>query len=99
MSHFQKLVENSGYQSRSYQGRGMNHPCLGIDLQRVTVGRFLYDVLEQIKHDDQMLDDLDALQNAIENFQLDQLGKGIIIYFPSVEHEEDDPEEEGESEN
>lgn len=101
MHILQELVQEAGYDCRSYSGRGMfGSQCLGVDLPvDISAFRFVAHVFDAIESD--MVFDSDGKEleailvdviakvtRVIEKACLDSMGKGTIIYFPSVQYEE-----------
>lgn len=82
------LNDIDGAELRSYSGRSMyGKQCLGIDMESMTDAfRFAL-----------MVED-DALCLAFSDPVFDNMGRGIIVYFPDVEVPEgfDNDEDEGE---
>lgn len=96
---FQRLIEDAGYEPRSYSGRGMyGASCLGVVVQ--DVGKFVGDVLHEIAdHID--TDDCGALElcepisDAFRGMSMDNMGRDIIVYFPHTEFNSNGDEDEG----
>ena len=98
--NLQELLQDVGYKCRSYSGRNMyGNNCLGVTLSsRIEPMRFVAEVLEHVAdHDgDDMADMLDELVRGLRDCKTDSMGRGMIIYFPMIdfEGEEDDDEED-----
>ncbi len=93
MHDVQRILEDIGYETRSYSGRGMyGKQCLGIELDE-GMGSLFADILESIEPDD-----LFEMSKAFRQMQQDSLGMGKIIYFPSIPFEFDDEEDEEDDE-
>jgi len=97
----QEILEDAGYECRSYSGRGMgNQYCLGIVLEQdQSVGHLFRDVLITVVE----LMDADAhdiviyqLPEPFASMKTDSLGRGTIVYFPGVEYVDEDDEESNE---
>ena len=84
MFNLQDVIENAGYETRSYSGRGMyGKSCLGVQTDNVI------DTLVDILHwafgegeDGLFYDTAKALRSA----KTDSMGMGSIIYFPDCEY-------------
>ncbi len=78
---------------RSYSGRGMfGKECLGVDIDCGKLGNFIARVIQGMQCQEGA-ENIDALTEAFEHMAQDQMGKGIIVYFPDVPFTAD---EEGE---
>lgn len=79
---FQELIEEAGYEVRSYSGRGMRgQECLAVYLDNVTRVELAVDVLVgHIESGDTT--PTDELAEALKGMCTDQLGLGEIVYFP-----------------
>lgn len=105
----QKILERAGYTTRAYSGRGMyGAKCLGVPTDE-SLGGVIANIIECME--DPLLaafekvgqcEELQEVANAVRRVQTDSLGRGIIVYFPGIEHEaseEEDEEEEEECED
>ena len=94
----QKLFESVDVQCRSYSGRGMfGKNCLGVDIDRhSSLGEVFASVLEAIANRDCALNELGLEQaaEALRGMSQDQMGLGIIYYFPRVPFVSEDDDEE-----
>lgn len=95
MINLKNLLENNGYETRSYSGRGMyGQTCLGVesDSPRDVIGMvvdILLDVVENqydVRNDD-ALNELQELGDVLKTAKQDSMGMGSIIYFPDVPYE------------
>jgi len=74
----QEIFEQLGYETRSYSGRGMyGKSCLGVEISRdeslFNVGVAVGEYLAE--------EDSDSPKGYV-----DSLGRGQILYFPSIEY-------------
>lgn len=80
MNKIQEILENSGFDVRSYSGRAMyGKSCLGVEVDNL--GEFISILLESVQGEEDTRD----LQEAFLNLKQDQMGHGIVLYFPDVE--------------
>ena len=84
MFNLQSTIENAGYETRSYSGRGMyGKQCLGISSENVI--ETIVDILHWAFSEGD--DDLYyALSKAMQSAKTDSMGHGLIIYFPDHEY-------------
>jgi hypothetical protein len=90
-----ELIESAGREPRDYSGRFMyGERCLAFSTEQGE-GQFaaFADMLDETGGD---LEKVEVLAKAMRNARVDQLGLGLIIYFPSFEYDEgaEDSEEE-----
>lgn len=81
MRTLKDIIESAGYQTRTYSGRGMyGKECLAVSLHDVSEQEFYADLIEKT-------DGSDAKQvsSALRNARMDNLGRGTILYFPSIQ--------------
>lgn len=95
------LIENAGYETRSYSGRCMyGATCLGVELDD-RLGDFFASILDAIaslgeEERDEALD----LASAFRSMKTDSMGRGTIVYFESVPFkDEKEADEDSEDEN
>lgn len=97
------LLENAGYETFSYSGRGMyGAKCLAVNLDDNRTGELYANILENVDLTDEGL--VSTLAEALRDMRTDALGKGTVVYFPGWldnesgddESEEDDSETEAE---
>ena len=84
MFNLQSTIENAGYETRSYSGRGMyGKQCLGISSENVI--KTIVDILRWVfgEGDDDLYY---ALSKAMQSAKTDSMGHGFIIYFPDHEY-------------
>ena len=98
----QTLLEDAGYETQSYSGRGMyGKSCLGVVTERpfrmiADCTDVLADDLDGCLAEDAIHDELVALGEALRGARQDNMGRDIIVYFPDVEYDnEADVELEG----
>lgn len=79
----QLTLEELDYTTRSYSGRGMyGKECLGVELGALKdVGELVADLIEAAADDPNCADDV---ARGVRRMSWDNLGLGIIVYFPSV---------------
>lgn len=95
--NLQQLIEEAGYETRSYSGRGMyGKECLGVCTENVNVIAFIYDIMETSFDQDRADLEEDIMQ--IREAKTDSMGKGMIVYFPNVPYNKDEDEDEEEDE-
>jgi hypothetical protein len=91
------VAETSGRLYKSYRGRNTTEPCFGVVLDPTDVMWFIAELTIQLVNlvtDDIPLDGSDEAEQArvlAETAVTDQLGHGIILYFPGYQW----PAEEG----
>ncbi|MHB8407832.1 MAG: hypothetical protein ACYDHY_06915 [Acidiferrobacterales bacterium] len=93
----QEIIEEAGYETRSYSGRGMyGRSCLGVTIDRDhDLMDFIADVLEHASESEDI--SLSELADSFRGAKTDSMGLGTILYFPDVAHQ-DEPAEEGDEE-
>lgn len=93
------LIEEAGYETRSYSGRCMyGATCLGVELED-RLGDFfasLLDAIANLQEEDR--DEALDLAHEFRSMKTDSMGRGMIVYFESVPYVadadvEDDDEE------
>lgn len=79
----QLTLEELDYTTRSYSGRGMyGKECLGVELGALKdVGELVADLIEAAADDPNCTS---SIASAARQMSWDNLGLGIIVYFPSV---------------
>lgn len=89
----QQIIEDLGYETRSYSGRGMyGKSCLGVSLDAEEKPfKILADVFEYLLDDMGGIQETEkkAITKAFRQAQTDSLGLGTILYFPRVEYLEE----------
>lgn len=92
----QGMLEALGYNVRSYSGRGMyGNQCLGVTLEDRNVGTLVIDVMINLvnakedprrsRYEEAMvIEKLLTLGPAFRQMKTDDMGLGIIVYFPNV---------------
>lgn len=87
----QELIEDLGYETRSYSGRGMyGRECLGVTVEEPV--SFALELGEAIGADDE------RSFGRLPAVRWDSMGRDYIVYFPNVpydgENDESDEEDE-----
>ena len=102
----QEAVEDAGYETRSYSGRGMfGKECLGVEVDRGSMGSFIADVIDTLHSrvdssgDDEEAeaevdDAFDAVAQGFRRMNTDSMGLGSILYFPGVPFEDEDADDD-----
>ena len=98
----QTLLEECGYEISNYSGRGMyGRQCLAIDVDNNNVMHVAVEAFSLfLEHGDTAEDDFqlsrDELCDAFRNSRWDQMGRGMVVYFPDVQVDlADDDDEDG----
>src|ERR1019366_838709 len=90
---FQGLIEEAGYETRSYSGRGMyGKTCLGVDLEGGNLGRLLGDLVEMTATSDAPGDAVEIVAEGLRSMQTDSMGRGMIVYFEEVAYTDESAE-------
>lgn len=77
----QEIFEQAGLKTRSYSGRGMyGAHCLGVAVD--DLGTFFSVIVESIRSNGPGTHDI--VSKAFQGMKTDQLGLGLIVYFPSI---------------
>lgn len=86
-SRLQDVLESTIDGVRSYSGRGMyGRSCLGVETD--DLGDLFAAVLEELEGEE----DTQDVQPAFKSMRTDSMGRGTIVYFPSVPFVGDDDE-------
>ena len=92
MSHgknlIQELIEDAGYEARSYSGRRMGErTCLATD-PGPSVGAFMADLLraahEQAAGIEDASDVFEPLDQALRMMPIEPCGRGDVVSFPQI---------------
>lgn len=102
-SDLQGIVEDAGFETQSYSGRGMyGKKCLSFNLES---GENEFDaflsIAESIQSYVESNDDGLELEDITSYFmgaKLDSMGLGVVIYFPEIVWEDSDTQDEDDSE-
>lgn len=106
LSSLQNIATQSGYETRSYSGRGMNgKECLAVFLPEGKYFRTLVaDMLENTaalvtsglngEEADFFHDSMGSLVEGLREMKTDDMGRGTVAYFPSLQYVPADTEEE-----
>lgn len=84
---FIELIEDAGYDARSYTGRGYRSACVGVELFGHDVFKFAI-ALSRHVYEDKSEEELRFLGDLVP--RTDSMGLGIILYFPSMTWVESD---------
>jgi hypothetical protein len=81
---FIEALEDSGYELRSYSGRGMyGVQCVSVALDRDTpIWAFVCDVLTQASLNGAA--EVAAMAKQLRGLSYDELGRGQVVYWPEV---------------
>ena len=82
MRSVQAILEDAGYETDAYSGRGMGgKECLSVSMDG-HIGKLFSDVLGAIEPED-----TEAMAKAFRGMQQDSMGKGSVVYFPRIPFE------------
>lgn len=96
----QKLLEACNYETMSYSGRGMyGEKCLAIDFDGNNVMKVAVDCFEAFMQFGENAEEefgltQEELCKAFRRVSYDQLGMGMVVYFPSIDYEDGEYEDE-----
>jgi hypothetical protein len=80
------FFEECGLDVMSYSGRGMfGKECVGVQVDNL--GEFFAEVIYGLEPDDERMDK-ETLAEAFRNMKTDELGRGMVVYFPKVKWED-----------
>ncbi len=94
-SNLQKCLSAAGMTSDSYSGRSMfNRSCISTTIDAESPNAALLNVAVDIMKasysllDSNVIDglDFDDILDAVKTARVDSMGKGYVVYFPSVEY-------------
>lgn len=86
MDNIEQLLENAGFEPRSYSGRGMyGKQCLAVEAG--SPFDILSAVLEVVSWSDTPKEDADTLAKAFKCVRTDSLGLGVVVYFPNIPYD------------
>lgn len=91
MKHpLQKVLEDLGYEVSSYSGRGMyGKTCLGINVDSSDIlgklGKIMADLVRDTPEEFR-----EGVAAGLRRVKTDSMGKGMIVYFPDVEFQDQD---------
>ncbi len=97
MATLQQIIEDAGFDCRSYSGRGMyGKNCLGVVIGEFN--QFLSGIFDSVARSEDPQATADILSNAFRSMRQDSMGYDIIVYFPYEEYSEEfeDSEEDEE---
>lgn len=78
-----RLINGFEATARKYSGRFKYEACLGFTYSSINsyVNECLYFILEVQENEEEEIDDIQA---ALGNFEIDDMGTDWIIYFPNI---------------
>lgn len=94
MKHIIQLITERSHEDgpdhvRSYSGRAMyGKECLGIECGSVSA--FMVEILENADN----MDEVREIADALRNMRSDNMGLGMIVYFPGIPFVESEEDEE-----
>lgn len=93
------LLEDAGMETTRYSGRGMyGAHCLGACFEGSSEAMFVAEMAAEIilNADDleAAAEEIQALRNTMRDTHVDSMGRGTVIYWPSIKWEGPDPDEE-----
>lgn len=93
----QDLFESAGQECRSYSGRGMyGKSCLGVE--PYSMGDFIADVMSALIEECETEEGRESVARgcaeAFRNMRTDSMGRGMIVYFPDVQFDAGEPDED-----
>lgn len=104
MHILQQLSQQSIYKATNYSGRGMHgKSCLGFQVESgVSVGEFIADMMDEAASSTEgdrslFAFHIEAMAEAFRDMKTDSLGRGTIVYFPSVDFEAEEGETDEDS--
>lgn len=95
MSNFKNLVNKIvGASCRSYSGRNMyGKSCLGVGWDG-DLAIFIADFMRAMKDSNLSNADKEDIIDEFESMRTDSLGRGMIIYFPTVDFVDEDGDDD-----
>jgi hypothetical protein len=100
-SELQQIVEDAGFETQSYSGRGMfGRKCLSFNLDRddnefdafLSIAESIQSYVES--HDDGF--ELKDITSYFMGAKSDSMGLGMVVYFPEIDWEDSEDQEEDE---
>lgn len=96
-NEIKEVVENAGFDPQSYSGRGMyGRKCLSFNLGRdenlVDAILNLAEAVNSYVEDNPEIEFEDAIQE-FKGAKTDSMGLGEVVYFPTIDWEEDEEEQ------
>lgn len=84
---FIQMIEDAGFEVRSYSGRGMyGNECVAIHTERDVAEIFLYIVAGNLGKEN-----IGDLIEELIDYREDELGLNKIVYFPHMKWPDDNP--------
>jgi len=92
MHILQEIFKDGDFKTRSYSGRGMyGKECLGVECNDIK--DIVYELVDYILATSEMsYENNVSIKRSVRNLCTDQLGLGMIVYFPNVEFESNESE-------
>lgn len=91
MATFQEMLENSGYKTRDYSGRGMyGKKCLAVAIERGEGSPSPFGIFSDVLRDLDSSDpaayesDVEVVAKALEGTCADSLSLGAVVYWPGI---------------
>lgn len=100
-SELQGIVEDAGFETQSYSGRGMyGRKCLSFNLDQddnefdafLSIAESIQSYVES--HDDGL--ELEDITSYFMGAKSDSMGLGTVVYFPEIDWEDSEYQEEDE---
>lgn len=89
MRTVQRILEDAGYETSAYSGRGMNgEECLSVTVER-SLPYLFSDVLEALLQEgdgDVLNQEIAAVSKAFRRAWEDSRGRSIVVYFPLIQY-------------
>lgn len=77
---------------RNYSGRGMyGKECFGVSGDGTAIHSF-YSAMHELAEDEDFVEEVQEFWDRNHAIRMDDLGLGIIIYFPSIQVEDNEDE-------
>ena len=87
---FQEILEEAGYHTQSYSGRGMyGKRCIAITTDN-SIGTVMGNIF-QVAYDELDEGDVEDFADTLSGMQQDHMGKSsMVYYFPNIEYTQDE---------
>jgi hypothetical protein len=84
---FQEVLEDAGYETRDYSGRGMcGQKCLAV-VTSDSIGQIFSEVLYQLSSKDEDSNLHFDCAKAFKKMCSDNMGHDMVYYFPGISYE------------
>lgn len=88
-------LASNGVQVRSYSGRGMyGSECIAIDGDeaecQAALSALISEQISQVSDGDTTRDDAREFVTLLMEYKTDNMGKGIVMYWPGIEYKDDE---------